>query len=80
MPLFSNFWISFELTKEGSFSEFLGIKFKEDKKAGTIKLTQKGLIAKIIDATGTRDSNPNWTPTTLLGLGKDETGLPMKES
>ena len=25
------------------------------------------------------DSNPNWTPTTLLGLGSDETGLPMKE-
>ena len=70
----------FELTKEGSFSEFLGIKFKEDKKAGTIKLTQKGLIAKVIEATGMTDSNPNWTPTTLLGLGSDENGLPMKES
>jgi len=27
----------FELTREGSFSEFLGIKFEEDKAAGTLQ-------------------------------------------
>ena len=29
----------FKLTREGSFSEFLGIKFEEDKDAGMITLT-----------------------------------------
>jgi hypothetical protein len=38
----------FELTKEGSFSEFLGIKFEEDTLAGSITMTQTGLIKKII--------------------------------
>jgi hypothetical protein len=36
----------FELTKEGSFSEFLGIKFEEDTSAGSITMTQTGLIKK----------------------------------
>jgi hypothetical protein len=38
----------FELTREGSFSEFLGIKFEEDTEAGAITLTQKGLIKKVL--------------------------------
>ncbi len=41
----------FELTKEGSFSEFLGIKFEEDTAAGSITMTQTGLIKKIITTT-----------------------------
>jgi hypothetical protein len=41
----------FELTKEGSFSEFLGIKFEEDTSAGSITMTQTGLIKKIIATT-----------------------------
>ena len=36
----------FTLTKEGSFSEFLGIKFEEDTSAGSITMTQTGLIKK----------------------------------
>ena len=69
----------FELTKEGSFSEFLGIKFEEDTSAGTITLTQKGLINKIIAATGLEDCNPNWTPAASTALGIDPDGLPMCE-
>ena len=49
----------FKLTKEGSFSEYLGIKFKENPDNGTIMLTQKGLIKKILSATGMEDCSPN---------------------
>lgn len=69
----------FELTKEGSFAEFLGIKF-EPTSDGGIHMTQSGLIKKIITATNMTDCNPNWTPATQLGLGADEDGPPMKES
>jgi hypothetical protein len=69
----------FNLTKEGSFSEFLGIKFTEDTSAGTITLTQKGLIKKIIAATNLEDCNPNWTPAATAALGIDPEGPPMDE-
>jgi hypothetical protein len=69
----------FDLTREGSFSEFLGIKFEEDTKARTITLTQQGLIKKIIAATGLEDCNPNWTPAAPTALGKDPEGPPMHE-
>ena len=52
----------FELTREGSFSEFLGIKFVHDKETGTITATQQGLIKKILVATSMEDCNPNWVP------------------
>ena len=52
----------FELTVEGSFYDFLGIKFTENSN-GTITMTQNGLIDKIIKATGLENCNPNWTPT-----------------
>ena len=68
----------FELTVEGSFSEFLGIKFTENSN-GTITMTQKGLIDKIIKATGLEHCNLNWTLTTQVTLGIDPTGEPMKE-
>jgi hypothetical protein len=70
----------FELTREGSFSEFLGIKFTEDKSAGTITLTQKGLIKKVIKAAGLEDCNPNWTPASTQALGLDPDGPPIKET
>jgi hypothetical protein len=69
----------FALTKEGSFSEFLGIKFTEDQQAGTITLTQKGLIKKIIAATKLEDCNPNWTPASTVALGIDSDGEPLDE-
>jgi hypothetical protein len=69
----------FTLTKEGTFSEFLGIKFTENKDAGTIMLTQKGLIKKIISATNLENCNPNWTPAATSALGMDPDGKLMTE-
>jgi hypothetical protein len=70
----------FDLTKEGSFSDFLGIKFDEDTKKGTITLTQRGLIKKVITATGLEECKPNWTPALMLALGMDPNGPPMQET
>ena len=68
----------FELTREGSFSEFLGIKF-EKMADGAINMTQKGLIQKILEASGMTDCNPNWTPASSTPLGSDPDGEPMDE-
>ena len=48
-----------EFTREGTFTDFLGIKFVKDEVRNVVTLTQKGLIQKIIDATGMSDCNPN---------------------
>ena len=67
-------------TKEGSFTNFLGIKFKKDDVKGTLTLTQKGLIQKIKDATGMSESNYNWTPASQVALGTDPDGPAMNET
>ena len=69
----------FELTREGSFSEFLGIKFVHDKETGTITAMQHGLIKNILAATSMEDCNPNWVPATPTALGIDPDGEPMDE-
>jgi hypothetical protein len=69
----------FELTREGSFSEFLGIKFEKNDEDGSINMTQKGLIKKIIDTAGMTDCNPNWTPASTTPMGIDPDGEPMDE-
>lgn len=71
---------NFKLTREGSFSEFLGIKFEKDPVSKTITLTQQGLIKKIIEATGMTNCHPNWTPASPQCLGSDPDGAPMVES
>ena len=63
----------FELTMEGDFSEYLGIKL-ERRSNGSVEMTQKGLIAKIIQATGLENCHPNWTPCSQVCLGSDPTG------
>ena len=63
----------FELTQEGNFSEYLGIKL-EKRANGSVEMTQKGLIAKIIQATGLENCHPNWTPCSQVCLGSDPTG------
>ena len=63
----------FELTQEGDFSEYLGIKLQKLPN-GSIEMTQKGLIAKIISATGLSNCHPNWNPCSQLCLGSDPTG------
>jgi hypothetical protein len=69
----------FELTREGTFSEFLGIKFEKNSDDGSINMTQKGLINKIIETAGMTDCNPNWTPASTTPLGTDPDGEPMDE-
>ena len=72
--------MGFAFTREGSFTDFLGIKFVKDEANNTVTLTQKGLIQKIIAATGMEDCNPNWTPATQQALGIDPEGEPMDEA
>ena len=69
-----------QFTREGTFTDFLGIKFVKDPIKNNIALTQRGLIQKIIDATSMHDCNPNWTPATPVTLGIDPDGEPYDES
>jgi hypothetical protein len=69
----------FKLTKEGSFSEFLGIKFEEDTLSGSITMTQTRLIKKIIATTNMENCNPNWVPATKEALRIDPEGKSMEE-
>ena len=71
--------LGFELTVEGSFTEYLGIKY-EHGKDGTVHMTQAGLIEKILDATGLKDCNPNRTPCTKEALGSNPDGDAMTDS
>jgi hypothetical protein len=69
----------FKLTREGTFSEFLGIKFEKNSEDNSINMTQKGLIKKIIATAGMNDCNHNWTPASTTPLGIDPDGEPMNE-
>mgnify|MGYP000681102589 CR=1 FL=1 len=69
----------FRLTLEGSFAEFLGIKF-ERTSDGTFRLTQKGLIDKIVKATKMEDCKPNSLPTAQTALASDPEGADMQEA
>ena len=71
---------SLSFTREGTFTDFLGINFTKNPTNGTLTLTQKGLIQKIVNATGMSDSNYNWTPAAQAALGIDPDGPPMNES
>ncbi len=55
--------LGFELTQEGDFSEFLGIKL-ERRSDGSIYLSQKGLINKILKATQLEECKPNILPAS----------------
>lgn len=68
----------FALTVEGSFSEFLGIKFSK-LPDGSIEMTQQGLIDKIVETTGLQNSKPNSLPAAQQALGADPEGAPMDE-
>jgi hypothetical protein len=70
--------LGFELKKEGDFTEFLGIQF-ERRPDGSIELTQRGLIKKIMQATKMEDCKPNALPSSSP-LGSDPEGAPMNEA
>ena len=69
----------FEYTKEGSFTEYLGIQYVKDKSNGKITMSQSGLIKKIIATAGMEDCNPNHTPAMKEALGKDPEGESMED-
>ena len=71
--------LGLKFTCEGTFTDFLGIKFVKDEVTNTVTLTQKGLIQKIMKATGLQDCNPNHTPALQACLGIDPDGEPMDE-
>ena len=71
--------VGFELTQDGDFGEYLGIKFNMNSQDNTITMTQPGLIQKVIEATCMSDCNPNCTPAAQVCLGSDVDGPPMKE-
>ena len=69
----------FQLTREGSFAEFLGIKFEQADK-NEYRLTQRGLIDKVVAATGLQNCRPNLLPCSQQALGSDSDGPPMSDS
>ena len=69
----------FELTKEGTFSEYLGILYTTQDN-GSILMNQPGLIQKIIDTTQLTNCNPNRTPTTKEALPMDPEGPRMTDT
>jgi hypothetical protein len=64
---------NWEMTIEGSVMEFLGIEMTPVNGTNGWKLTQRGLIDKVLDTTGLTNCNSNLTPTSSTGnpLGKD---------
>ena len=64
---------NFLLDKEDELAGFLGIDI-DDLVKRHFTLTQKGLINKIIKATGLEDANPMATPTVKGALGQDKDG------
>ena len=68
----------FSLTREGSFSEFLGIKFNRLDN-GDIECTQKGLIKKILTLAKMTDCHANFLPTATVPLGKHPDDAPFDE-
>ena len=69
----------FEMTIEGSFTDYLGIQYKQIDDT-TIEMTQRRLIDKILDATDMQACNPNKVPSTKEPLKPDDNGLFMKDS
>ena len=65
-----------ELEIEDSVAGFLGVHIERNDKDGTIKLTQKGLIKRIIDALQIQNLPRKLTPATKEPLVADKDGMP----
>ena len=72
--------LGFELTREGTFSEFLGIQFSFTQNERSVTMTQSGLIEKILQTAGMYDCKLNKLPTSQVPLGNDDHGDPMVEN
>ena len=68
--------LGFDLDVESDFNSYLGIGIEERPDKSRI-MTQKGLIKKILDATGMSNCNPNWVPCTQVALSTDPDGEPF---
>lgn len=69
---------AFQLRNEGEVGDFLGIRIEKERN-GNFKLTQTGLIDKVIAAADMIDCNAIATPTSKEALGSDKDGEPMSE-
>ena len=67
------------LEPEGNIFGFLGIEFEQSKSGPTMKLSQKGLIQKVINYTAMNKATPRETPAAQEPLGSDKDGEPFNE-
>jgi hypothetical protein len=65
--------------KEGGAIAFLGVTILPDPVSKQLKLTQKGLILKILEATGMSDCNTRGSPALSSSLGTDRDGPRRKD-
>jgi len=69
----------FDLEMEGDFAEHLGIGL-EHRDDGSVCMTQKGLIEKIIATAKMQGCKPNKTPALQTALGSDAEGKPWDQN
>jgi hypothetical protein len=65
-----------QLEVENSVASFLGVHMERNQSDGSIKLTQVGLIKRIIAALGIEYEHMVHTPTGLTPLTKESEGEP----
>jgi hypothetical protein len=78
--MIENLAIELELTREGDLAAFLGIQINKSTENGSLKLTQEGLIKRVLQATGLEDCRASSTPANKETLGTDRDGLPTTET
>ena len=69
----------FNLEMEGDFTKHLGIGM-EHRDDGSVCMTQKGSIKKIIATAKMQGCEPNKTPAPLTALGSDAKGEPWDQN
>ena len=66
--MIENLAIDLELTQEGDLAAFLGIQISKSTENGSLKLTQEGLIKRVLQATGLEDCRASrWAPWRSCG-------------
>ncbi len=68
------------LTVEGPFSKYLGIQIKMDEKTKTVKMSQPGLIKKLLELTDMVDCAEQYVPARREAVGSDPDGEPWTET
>jgi Reverse transcriptase (RNA-dependent DNA polymerase) len=69
-----------DLEEEDDVAGFLGVNVERDSKSGEIRMTQVGLINRIIEALGCDNLPRKKTPAEYGALGTDKDGDPPQES